>query len=152
MEPVRIEERPAGRVVGVKRRVRLAEADWGALWEQGYMPHMAEVDALGSGDACMGCYFGTDEEGVVDFVMGKPAMPGADPTADLVLREMPAARYAVFECGMAEMGQTWGDIYGQWLPASNWDEDRAAACFEEFGPGCMEGTTPVRIYVPVVAQ
>ena len=152
MEPVRFVDCPYGTVVGVQRRIRLADADWGALLGQEYMPMMKAVDAQGEGHPCMGYYFGTGEDGVVDFVMGKPARPGAEATDGLVVRDVPAAHYAVFECGMAEIGSTWGAIYSAWLPASQWREDEAAVCFEAFAPGCMEGAEPVAIHIPVMPR
>jgi len=101
MQPVKFVDVPAGRVVGVQRRVELQTADWSGLWDNDYMPRMADVDARGEGDPCCGYYFGTDVEGVVDFVMGKPARADAQACEGLVIRDAPAAHYAVFECGMS---------------------------------------------------
>lgn len=131
------------------RRVRLDSADWGALWDQEYMPRVGDIDARGVGDACMGYYFSTGEDGLVDLLMGKPARPGAEPAEGIVVREVPAARYAVFECGLRDIAITWRTIYGEWLPQSGLTENVSAPCYEEFGPGCVTGAEPVRIYVPV---
>jgi len=149
MQPVKFVDVPAGRVVGVQRRVELQTADWSGLWDNDYMPRMADVDARGEGDPCCGYYFGTDVEGVVDFVMGKPARADAQACEGLVIRDAPAAHYAVFECGMSEIGATWFAIFREWMPASGMQEDETAPCFESFGPGCHEGKEPVLIQIPV---
>jgi predicted transcriptional regulator YdeE len=113
---------------------------------------MNDVNACGEGEACQGYYFSTDEDGVVDLIMGKPARQGAIPADGLVMRDVPAAQYAVFECSLPEIGATWRGIYCEWLPESDWLEDAAAPCFEEYAPECAKGQVPVLIYIPVLRQ
>ncbi|NLH99688.1 MAG: hypothetical protein GX446_09390 [Chthonomonadales bacterium] len=150
MEPVGFVTNPEYRLVGVQRRIRLDTADWTALWNGEYAPRMADVEASGEGDACLGCYFSTGETALVDFVMGKPARADAHPAEGLVLRDVPAANYAVFECSMSEIARTWRAIYSEWFPGSGLMEDESAPCIEQFRPGCHEGSVPVRIFVPVI--
>lgn len=65
------------------------------------------------------------------------------------MRALPACREAVFECSLPTIGQTWGAIFGQWLPGSGHELDPSSACYERFPPGCHEGTAPVTIHVPI---
>ncbi|MBT3374720.1 MAG: AraC family transcriptional regulator [Lentisphaerae bacterium] len=152
MQPVRFEERPAGRLLGIQRRLDPHTTDWGALWQEEYAPRLPEIEARCTGDVCLGAYFAGGDDGLLEFVAGRPARDGVDVPADLVMREIPAATYAVFECTMEAIGATWDAIYSDWLPSSSYVTDADKACFEEFAPGCHEGKTPVRILVPVVQQ
>ena len=88
----------------------------------------------------------------MEFVAGRPARDGIDVPADLAVREIPPATYAVFECTMATIGATWEATYGDWLPNSAYVVDAGKACVEAFVPGCHEGTTSVRISVPGVPR
>jgi len=68
----------------------------------------------------------------------------------LVVREVPAARYAVFECTLKTIGETWDRIFQDWLPASQYENDAPLPSFECFPPDdARAGDFPVSIYVPV---
>lgn len=149
MEPQRFEETPAHQVIGVERRIILAQADWSDLWNRQYAPRMGDVDAASTGGPCTGYYFASGTPGTVDFLMGKPAQPGAALPEDLAVRDVPATTCAVFECDMKSIGETWAAIYRDWLPRSGWVENESAPAREAYGPGCMSGAEPVVIYIPV---
>jgi len=67
-----------------------------------------------------------------------------------VVREVPAARYALFTCTMRTIGTTWEYIYKDWLPASQYENDAPLPSFEYYPPDDERaGDFPVSIYVPV---
>jgi len=147
MEP-RFEERPALRLMGLQKRIRLDSADWGALWGE-YHDRYDELAPLAVDPGCYGAYFGAGEEGVVDFLMASAAGPEAALPAGLTVQWVPPARWAVFECGMPEIGATWHAIYSEWLPSSGLLERADAPAMEYFAPDAHTGASPVRILVPV---
>jgi predicted transcriptional regulator YdeE len=152
MQPIRLEKRPALRLLGIQRRLDPQTTNWEKLWRDDYAPHLPEIQARSRGETCMGAYMSGGDDGLVEFLAGRPAQDGIDVPPGLIVRELPAATYAVFECAMADIGATWHAIYGDWLPGSDYLTDGGKACLEEFAPGCHEGRTPVRILVPVMRR
>jgi len=142
------ERRDAFWVLGIQERADPMEVDYSAFWAR-FGERAAEVQPLAIEAAGHGVYFPTEEEGLVDVFGGMAVPPGTPTPEGLVLREVPAGHYAVFQCTMQDIAPTWGAIYGEWLPASEYEADHTKACFEQFAPGCHEGTEPVRIFVPV---
>ena len=63
-------------------------------------------------------YFPSEVPGKVDFIAGMAVGDAGRIPENLVLREVPAAQYAVFECQMDAIGTTWQAIYGGWLANS----------------------------------
>ena len=152
MQPTRFEERQASRLLGIQRRLDPQATDWEALWREEYAPRLPEIRSCTTGKTCLGAYIAGGSDGLLEFVAGRPAREGIEAPPGLIVRELPAATYAVFECTMADIGATWHAIYGDWLPSSNYLADASKACIEEFAPGCHEGTVPVRIFVPVMRR
>ncbi|MBI2301870.1 MAG: GyrI-like domain-containing protein [Armatimonadetes bacterium] len=148
MQPT-FRDRPALTFLGIQRRINHNTVDWGALWEQEYLPRLPEILPFATEDACHGLYYSTDDPQLLDFIAGRPVSGVGEAPEGMVLRDLPAAHEAVFECGMGEIGPTWDYVMGQWLPASEYAHDEAAPCYERFAPGCHEGTVPVTIHVPV---
>jgi len=145
----RMEERGAFTVMGIQLRINPMSADYGDIWRNQYEPRLPEIEPFATDEACLGLYFGTGDEGKVDFVAGRPVEGVTNLPDGLVLWEVPGATEAVFECTMGTIGPTWHAIYQEWLPASEYVADEDAPCYERFAPGCHEGTVPVTIHVPV---
>ena len=135
-------------VLGIQERANPMQIDYTAFWGR-FQERFAEIEPLATGPDGYGVYFPTGEEEVVDVFGGIAVPAGTEAPEGLVLREVPAAEYAVFECTMQTIGPTWGAIFGEWAPASEYDVDHTLPAFEQFPPGCHEGTEPVRIFVPV---
>ena len=135
-------------VLGIQERANPMQVDYHAFWDL-FEARAAEVQPIATEPAGYGVYFPTGQEGVVDVFGGMAVAPDASAPDGLVLREVPAADYAIVECTMGGIGPTWGAIYEEWLPSSGYEEDGPKPCFEHFPPGCHEGTAPVRIHLPV---
>jgi predicted transcriptional regulator YdeE len=75
--------------------------------------------------------------------------PGCELPAGAESRPIPAARYAVFECGVDSIGPTWKYAYETWLPASPFIVDSAAIDFEYYLPVGADGIQKVEIYIPI---
>ncbi len=142
-------DRPAFQVMGVQVRANPTTADYGDLWGRQFASRVAEIRPFAVDDAGYGVYFCTGQEGEMEILAGMAVQNVPEVPAGLVLREVPAAREAVFTTTMAQLGPTWGRIYGEWLPASEYERDDASADYERFPPGCDQGTVPLTIHVPV---
>lgn len=144
-------EQGAFQVLGIQERIDPTRADYRAIWGR-FERRAEEVRALATEKAGYGVYFDCDEPARSDFVAGMAAAyPETVPTG-LVLRQVPAATWAVFECAMATTGATWEGILGQWLPASGMAAAEGKPAYERFPPGCHEGAAPVTIHLAVVPE
>ena len=65
----------------------------------------------------------------------------------MTTRQVPASRYAVFECTMETIGQTYSYVYNTWLSASPYEFPPGGADFEYYPPEGSEGTPA--IYLPI---
>ncbi|MEP0765395.1 MAG: GyrI-like domain-containing protein [Fimbriimonadia bacterium] len=148
MKEPTFEDRAGFTLLGVGERIVLEQADWKALWAA-FERRMADIAPVALGEACYGAYFDAGDPKASDFLAGMMIPAGTAAKEGLVARDVPEARYAVFECSMEEIGPTWHRIFGEWLPGSGYRYVEGNPCFEEFAPGVMEGNVPVRIFVPV---
>ena len=149
MEPT-IVSRGAFVALGLPARVpREAqnEETFKAIWIDFEKRH-DEIKPYSTDGAYYGISFGTDEAGEVDYLAAMAVEPSVDVPEGLVLREVPAARYAVFECPVGAIGRTYRLIFSGWLPGSSFELSRSAAVFEQYAHEGQEPTL-VRIHVPL---
>jgi RNA polymerase sigma factor (sigma-70 family) len=149
MEPTFV-ERPAFAVMGVLNSDDPTTMDYGDIWGNQFGSRAMEIGPVATERNTYGVYFATEQEGVVDMVAGMPVLIGTEAPEGLVVREVPAATYAVFPCTMAEIRETWQAIENDWLPSSDYEWDLSAACFELFPPEATGAPdSPLTIYVAV---
>lgn len=149
MEP-KIVTRDAFNVMGVIVRCNPMGADYSAIWEKQFMPYHDQISWLSTDKAYYCVYFETGEENLADVMAGMAVGEVASIPEGLATREIPMARYAVFECTMKTIGETWENIYSDWLPASHYEHDAPLPSFEYFPPDDERaGDFPVSIHVPV---
>ena len=141
--------REDAQVLGITARIKPMEADYRELWDKQYGPHEDVVAALAAEKGCYGVYYGTDQEGVADFIAGMVVGDVGDVPEGLTLRELPGGQYAAFQCTLSTICNTWGNIYSQWLPASGYVEDESRPGIEHYPSDAMGTDAPVTIYVPV---
>lgn len=149
MQP-EIRERPAFWVLGVPATLDPLTADWPTLWATKFGPRMPEIAPFASEPNGYGMFFcDTGHERLVDFLaaMVVPAETVAPP--GLTLRAAPAAREAVFQTTLAELGPTWLRVFQEWLPGSTYDWDQSAPCYERYAVGAGQPDSAVTIHVAV---
>ncbi len=147
MEP-NIVERESFKVMGVVARVIPASADFHDIWMNQFMARHDEVKPHSTDGAYYGVCFCQGEE-AIDYIAGMAVGDVATVPEGLVVREVPAATDAVFECRVATISQTYDFIHKEWLAASEFDYDRSAPDFEHYPPDTVTGESPVFIHVPV---
>ena len=136
-------------VMGVQVSGNPMTLDYRSIWGGRYMKFDAQLVALRADEAYYGVFFEACEAGVVDFVAGVYVAPGTDPIPGVVLRKVPAATYAAFDCTMATISQTWNAIMKEWLPASGYEYDMSCAGYEYYPTGSSADDAPVMIHIPV---
>lgn len=127
-------DKPAFAVMGVLNSGDPTTMDYGDIWGNQFASRAMEIGPVATEKNAYGVYFATEQDGIVDMVAGMPVPIGVEAPEGLVVREAPAATYAVLSCTMAEIGATWQAIENEWLPSSDYGWDESAACFELFPP------------------
>ena len=72
----------------------------------------------------------------------------------LTLRQVPASRYAVFECTVKTISATYDWIFGQWLKTAPYPrpgEGSSKADFERYPPNTDSGDTAVLLHIAIEA-
>ncbi len=141
-------ERAPGLVLGTKSRIDPMAAPYAELWAA-YMTHDPLVAPLAVDETWYSLYYGTDEPGRVDLLLGRLVPEGTVAPEGLALGPVGGGLYAVFDCQMATIGRTWREIYEQWLPSSGYVEDESRAAFEHYTRGGQGTEDKVQIFVPV---
>ena len=152
MEP-EIVKRDAFIVMGIAERVAPTEEDattYERIWRRFEGLH-DQIKQHSTDQAYYGVSFATDEEGVFDYVAGMAVEKVLATSADLVIREVPAARCAVFECPIEHIGETYRCIFGEWFPKSPYAVDGVAPSLERYPPVGEEGV-PIQIHIPVTER
>ena len=119
MEP-KIVNLPAFDVVGMLYQGRNQNQEIAAMWGD-LNPRAGEIAAVPDGNAYGLCLMVDGlPEGCFEYVAGFEVAPGAPVPQGMVLRHVPAARYAVFahKGSMETLHATFGEIFQTWLPQS----------------------------------
>jgi predicted transcriptional regulator YdeE len=66
----------------------------------------------------------------------------------LALRPVPASTYAVFECTLETIHDTWHRIFREWLPESGYVENRETGNFDWYPPDC-DGRSTILLHLAV---
>ena len=116
------------------------------------MSYHDQIQPLSVDQSYYGVYLGTDHAKPLDYLAGM-AVEDVDAVPEcLVVRELPAAQYAVFECMLKTLGPTYGTIWKEWLPSSPYELDVAAFGFDFYPPNTTSGDSPMHIYFPIKAR
>ena len=99
--------------------------------------------------AYYGVCFGTEDDNAMDYVAGMAVPPGTECPEGLVIRDVPAARDAVFECTVATIRDTYEQIHGTWIANAPYALDDPTPGFEQYPPGTESGESRVFIHVPI---
>ena len=149
MQP-KIVDREAFRVLGtitpVKRRGEDPQT-YVNIWNE-FESFRDQTEKLSTDGMFYGIQFASDGEDTIDYMAGMAVGDVAEGAEPLVVRVVPAARYAVFECPTEKIGPTYGHIFGVWLPASKYKLSDKAPVFEQYPPAA-DTKSPVLIHVPI---
>jgi predicted transcriptional regulator YdeE len=148
MEP-EFQDRAAFRVMGVLVRVTPENEDFHDIWMNRFMARHDEIRPHSTDGACYGVGFASGQQGAMDYLAGMAVGEVASVPEGLVVRDVPPARDAVFQCTVATIGQTFDAIFRQWLPASPYEPDPEQPGFERYPPNTTSGDSPVFLHIPV---
>ena len=142
--------RPAFTVAGLKYRGRNEHEEIPALWGE-FWPRHGEI----SHHVEPGCAYGVvdnfdEETGEFDYVAGVAVTDAAYLPAGMVAVQAPAQTYAVFDCTLPTLRETFGRAIGEWLPAAGYaraDGPDFELYDERFDPA--HGRLDMSLYIPI---
>jgi AraC family transcriptional regulator len=150
MEPT-ICEREAFTVMGTSTTISTREESsdkYAKIWSE-FERYNEQLKKISTNQKYYGLSFATKQQDFIDYVVGMAVPDETAPTGEeLVVRTIPAARYAVFKCPVEKIGQTYQCIFGKWLPNSPYKISPIAPAFEEYPPEGQE-KLPIYIHIPV---
>lgn len=146
MEPEMMERGPI-QIVGILTRGKPEELNYPDIWANQYMKYDEQIKPFSPDKGYFGAWLG--EEGEPAYLAGMAVEGMTEIQEGLVLRTLPAAKYAVFTCTMATISAAYPFIYQQWLPTSPYELDVSASDFEYYPPNGDSPDAPVRIFIPV---
>jgi AraC family transcriptional regulator len=147
-----IVEKDAFTVMGTQTRITSADENnpdtYTKIWD-GFEQYKTQLRPISVEWRYYGVDFPTKEKGVFEYIAGMSVRSdAAAPDPNLVIRNVPAARYAVFKCTSQTIGQTYKYIFSEWLPGSRYKIDTNACSFEQYAPREWMNR-PVFIYIPI---
>ncbi len=153
MEP-RFEERSSFRVLGVEDDAyKIEEIDPGFndLWLNRFESRWDELEPFSIDGACYGVWSGFTETDILrgTCLEGMAVRDDARIPDGWIIREIPAANYAVFETTLRDIGDI--SHYGlcQWLPGSEYELDTPKPRFDYMPPDTFAPESPVSVWIPV---
>lgn len=120
---------------------------FGAIWSD-FEQYRGRLKALSADQKYYGVSFATAVEDCLDYVASMAVKSAATVPVGLVVREVPAATYAVFACRVAAIGPTKRYIFAEWRSKSGYQMDTAAPAFEQYPPA-EDTESPVLIHIPI---
>jgi len=148
-------ERAAFAVGGVQRRFAAPDQEdpgFQDIWMNRFMRRHAEIEPLCSDKGFYGVWFGDVRAGPADYLAGMSVAQLERFPSDLTLREVPVATYAVFECSVRTIGETYDAIFAREASGVGHELDPSAAHFEYYPPGTSSQDSRVFIYVRVTGE
>lgn len=151
MEPTFM-DRSAFAVAGVLARGAPEALDYGAIWGR-FDPYVERLRPLSLDGAFYAAYYPGEQPGTVELIAGMAVAGENVPVPEgLVVRAVPASHYAVFQCTIGTIGQTYGRIYGGWRPPAGMQVDHTRPDLEIYPPDSTGGPdVPCVIHVPLMS-
>jgi predicted transcriptional regulator YdeE len=151
MDPV-MTTRGSFTVLGVQIQVKRGSETpeiFAGIWKR-FESHGQEIESLSIAEHYFGVSFSTAKEDVTDYLAGMMVPDGSPVPAGLDKRIVSGGEYAVFECPVEAIGQSYRHIFTVWLPDAPVTFDPSLPVFEEY-PG-RSPSQPVRLHIPVRHQ
>jgi len=143
-----IVNKPGFALLGLMERFPYQEDDFEGIWQR-FMAYEGQIHPLSVDKAYYGAYYPNNDKSM-DYLAGMWVENVQEAPEGLTLREVPEARWAVFECTVATIGQTYDTIFKEWLPTARYEQvGPNPDAFERYPPNTDSGDTPVLIHIKV---
>ncbi len=140
----------AGKIVTSSLDNNITPAFWGECKHNGTVDRLLKI---GAEPVTLGICFGYDEKGFNNY------MVGAETTQSIVegmqIVRIPKATWLVFESVgpiSPTLGNTWGRIYGEFLPQSIYKQSGLPTVEKYFGSNVNDEDYCVEIWIPIIKE
>ena len=147
-------EREAFTVLGVEEEFALIERDdpgFVKIWLERFEVKHELVRSLSLDQAYYGIFFYAPERAgrPASYLAGMRVAHICETPADWVVREILAARYAVFETTLAQIGDATDHALAFWLPEAGYEHDYPRPHFDFMPPEATRADSPVTVWIPI---
>ena len=143
-----IKNLPALTVLGLSLQTLPKSPDIPKLWDK-FVPRMAEITGRTEANVTYGVMESVENMTSLHYMAGVAVGEQAPIPEGMETWILEAKSYAVFESDLATLGQAFDEIFGSWLPQSDFQQAEGPL-LERYGEDFDPQTHPVlRIYVPI---
>ena len=146
----RITSKPAFTVVGLKYHGKNENEEIPQLWQK-MGPRFSEITDVLDEEVCYGVCHNLDEgTGEFDYLAVLEVSGDGEVPDGMVRWEIPEQTYAVFECTLPTIGQTFDYIHKTWFPQSNYKRapgPELERYDEDFDPN--NPSSVMQVWIPV---
>jgi AraC family transcriptional regulator len=140
--------KPGFTLLGLMERFPYQEDDFEGIWKR-FMANEDQINRLSVDKAFYGAYYPRADKSM-DYLAGMLVAKGTTAPEGLTVCEVPEARWAVFECTVATIPQTYDAICKEWLPAAPYEHvGPNPDAFERYPPQTDSGDTPVLVHIKI---
>jgi len=118
-----------------------------SIWSE-FEAHRGRIQPHSTDQKYYGISFASPDEAGFEYLAGMATSKVQAIHTGLVIREVPAATYAVFACPAPAIGPTKRYIFGEWRSQSGCQVDNSAPAFEQYPPA-EDTESPVLIHIPI---
>ncbi|HET9862388.1 MAG TPA: GyrI-like domain-containing protein, partial [Steroidobacteraceae bacterium] len=112
-----IVERPAATVTGLNIVTQPMSPGIVALWPK-FVARIPEIQDITEPRVAYGVM--RDETDALQYMAGVAVRPGGAKPPGMVSLELPGGEYAVFRYPLSRLAEGFGEIFGRWLPISEY--------------------------------
>ena len=147
-------ERDAFTVLGVEEefaRIEREDPGFVKIWLERFEAKHEQVQPLSIDKAYYGIFFYPPERvgRPGRYLAGMQVAQIPETPADWVVREIPAAQYAVFATTLAQIGDTTDQALVRWLPEAAYEHDYPKPHFDFMPPEATRADSPVTVWIPI---
>ena len=136
-------------LLGLQEHFAPDNEDFEGIWKR-FMRYHDQIQPYSVDGAFYGANFAGNGGHGMDYLAGMAVTGVGGVPTGLTLRQVPASRYAVFECTVQTISDTYDWIFDHWLktaPYGRPDENSPKADFERYPPVTDSGDTPVLLHI-----
>ena len=150
MEP-KIISKDQFKIIGVKRRFKAERQNFDNIWND-FMKQYDKIKARCIDNGFYGINFEPDENNIQDYIAGIAVDEDfQNPNDKLTEHIQPSSLYAVFQCKVKNIGETYMKIFSEWASNSQYTlNDRNVPCYDYYPPNTAKEDDKVLLYIPVI--
>ena len=139
------------KIIGIKKRFKSEKQHYDNIWKE-FMNYYDKIKINSIDNAFYGINFAPDENDVQDYIAGIAVDNNfQNPIDALVEHIQPSSSYAIFECTVNNIGETYGMIFSKWINNGQYTvNDKKIPCYDYYPPNTKSAEDKVFLYIPII--